>query len=98
MKIPIVSDRTDTVHVEFKHIFQTNGGKIKPHTEATVWWINGDGVKAGGTGVAIVHPNDAPEKKIGRKIALARALWASGLPRAERTRVWMGLFDRGMRV
>lgn len=102
MKIPILSDRTDVVHVEFRHVFQlkdkANGHKMKPYTEATVWWMNGGGKRAGGTGIAFVHPNDTPEKRIGRKIALTRALWASGLPKKERRQVWMGLLDRGMRV
>ena len=104
MKAQIVFDRDNMnvqkidVHVEFRHAFQTNGNKIKPHTEAIIWWTTEDGKRAGGTGIAFVHPNDAPEKRIGRKIALTRALWASGLTREERRQIWEWLLERGMRV
>lgn len=97
MKIPIVSERTDEVWVSFRHILQRNG-KDRPFSEATVGWITREGKERAHRGVAYVHPNDAPERKIGRKIALARALQDSGLPRDERRQVWIGLLDRGMRV
>ena len=103
MKIPIVSERMDEVRVSFKHhlskdddqkLFTNNG----LGTLATIAWTTKDGNERVHIGVARVHPNDAPERKIGKKIALARALRESGLPKDERRQVWMGLLERGMRV
>lgn len=96
MRIPIISEWTDEVRVSFRHALQRNG-KSKPFTRATVSWITKDGTYEY-EGLAIVHPNDAPVRKVGRKIALARALQASGLPKDERRQVWMGLLENGMRV
>ena len=97
MKIPIVSERMSEVWVSFRHVLQRNG-KDRLFSEAIVGWITREGKERAYKGVAYVHPNDAPERKIGRKIALARALRESGLPKDERRQVWMGLLERGMRV
>lgn len=97
MKIPIVSVRTDEVWVSFRHVLQRNG-KDRPFSEATVGWIGRDGEERAYKGLAYVHPNDAPERKIGRKVALARALWAGGFTRDERRQVWKGLIGKGIRV
>ena len=97
MKIPIVSERTDEVRVSFRHALQRNG-KDKPFSEATVEWVGRNGKDRVHKGVARVHPNDAPERRIGRKVALARALWDAGFTRDERRQVWMGLMEKGMRV
>ena len=98
MKIPIESERiSGEVRVSFLHNLQ----RIKeraPFTQAVISWITREGREKSYVGVARVHPNDAPERKIGRKLALTRALWASGLPKDERRQVWTGLIKRGMRV
>ena len=96
MKIPIESERTDEVRVSFKHRLQRNG-KDRPFTEATVEWTTREGQTRTYSGIAYVHPNDAPERKIGRKIALARALCS--LPRDERRQIWAALINiKRMRV
>ena len=97
MKIPIVSERTDEILVSFRHVLQRNG-KDRPFSEATVSWIDRNEKEIVCKGFAYVHPNDAPERKIGRKISLARALRESGLPKDERRQLWMGLLENGMRV
>lgn len=98
MRIPIFSERTDEVRVSFRYALQRDG-KDKPFTEATVVWTTTEGNQTWTyIGVAFVHPNDAPVRKVGRKIALARALQGSGLSRDERRQVWMGLLENGMRV
>ena len=62
-------------------------------------WISRDGAQESRyIGAAKVHPNDQPERKIGRKIALARALRESGLSRDKRRQVWKGLLEKGMGV
>ena len=97
MKIPISSIRTDEVWVSFRHVLQRNS-KERPFSEACVGWIGRDGKERAHKGLTYVHPNDIPERKIGRKVALSRALWASGFTRDERRQVWMGLMEKGMRV
>ena len=98
MKIPIVSERMDEVWVSFRHVLKRNG-ENKPFSEATVGWIDSRaGEERVYKGIARVHPNDAPERKIGRKVALARALRFGGFTRDERKQVWVGLMGKGMRV
>ena len=96
MKIPIVSERMDEVRVGFQHSLKRIGNAA--FTVATISWTTREGNERSHNGIARVHPNDIPERKIGRKIALARALRESGLPKYERSQVWMGLLERGMRV
>ena len=98
MKIPIVSERTDEVRVDFRHYLQKRNSKDKLFTVASVTWMDREGSSVQFEAGARVHPNDQPERKIGRKIALARALKESGLSRDERRQVWMGLLEKGMRV
>ena len=50
------------------------------------------------TGFAQRNPNDAPNKLIGRKVALARALNELKLNRKDRMLVWVGLMRRGFRM
>ena len=97
MRIPIISERIDEVWVSFRHVLRRSD-KIGAFTEATVMWTPPDGILKQAVAVARVHPNDAPERRIGRKVALARALWLAGFPRDERRQVWMELIKRGMRV
>jgi len=98
MKIPIVSERIGSeVQVSFRHVLKrtdTTGA----FTEANVIWTTLDGISKQAVGLARVHPNDAPERKMGRKVALARALWSAGFLRDERRQVWTGLLNKGMRV
>ncbi len=97
MKIPIVSERTGEVWISFRHVLH-GGEKDRLFSEATVGWVGANGEEKVYKGLAYVHPNDTPVRKTGRKIALARALQWSGLSRAERKQVWIGLMGKGMRV
>ena len=98
MKIPIESERIGSeVRVSFRHVLKRSD-KVGAFTEATIMWTPLDGILKQAVAVAKVHPNDAPERRIGRKVALARALWLAGFPRDERRQVWTGLIKKGMRV
>jgi hypothetical protein len=46
-----------------------------------------------GEGITTLAKEDTPNKKIGRKLALARALKASQLSREARTKVWNNYFQ-----
>ena len=91
MRISIESERIGEVQIYFSHV--TTG---KPCTTATVTF----GDKDGGYvfhGFAQLHPNDHYNKKVGRKLALARALKNAGLTRDEKRQIWEGLFASGMK-
>ena len=49
-------------------------------------------------GVAMVHPKEQPIRRIGRKVALARAMRAAGLDEKARREIWAGLVSKGMRL
>ena len=97
MKIPMISERTDEVRVSFRHVLRRTDS-VGAFSEATVVWTPPDGIPRQALAVARVHPNDMPERKIGRKVALARALRLAEFSRDERRQVWAGLIERGMRV
>ena len=44
-------------------------------------------------GYAWIHPNDSPNKIIGKKIALTRALENMGINKSTRTIVWKGFWE-----
>ena len=102
MKIPIVSERTDEVRVEFRHVFdyhELENGKRGAFSEATIIWTPRGGGFTQVVAVARVHPNDAPERRIGRKVSLARALQIGGFTRDERKQIWTALINiKRMRV
>lgn len=95
MKIPIKSERTNGVMISFVH--HSDAGP-KSYTFVSVEF-NEDANKriCIFTGKAYLHPNDQYDKRIGRKLALSRALKNSDLSRDERRQIWEGLFAKGMK-
>ena len=93
MKIPIMSERMDEVHVSFRHVLQRSD-KAGAFSEATIEWSPRLGGELRVVAVAKVHPNDAPERRIGRKVALARALLLADFSRDERRQVWAKLINQ----
>ena len=94
MKIHIVSERIGgEVQVSFRHVLKRTD-TTDAFTEANVIWTTLGGMPKQAVAVARVHPNDAPERKMGRKVALARALWIAGFLRDERRQVWAGLINK----
>jgi len=47
--------------------------------------------KGGWTGLAIRHPGDTQDRRIGRKVALRKALENAGFDRETRTQIWNSL-------
>ena len=97
MEILLLSGRINQIHVSFRHVLQREKN-IGAYTEAIIEWWPSIGPPVKTTAIAKVHPNDLPEKKIGRKIALARALLMAGFDKRERTQIWKYLLEKGMRV
>jgi len=94
MKILIVSERIGgEVQVSFRHVLKRTD-KNGAFTEANVIWTTLDGISKQAVAVARVHPDDVPERKMGRKVALARVLWLAGFLRDERRQVWAGLINK----
>ena len=66
---------------------------VDASTEAMITW----GIREK-IGIARLHPNDLPVRAIGRKVALARAMLLHGFDREQRTEIWAGLKEKGMRL
>ena len=85
-----------TVQITFQHNFRDK----RPYSEVRIsWWgpVTDDSVQEYLTvayGQAHVHPKDAPCRRIGRKIALARALQGTGFDKTIRTQVWHQLMHK----
>ena len=94
MKIPITSQRTSEIIIELSH---HNKPQLKPYTFVVVTFDENSGARRGSVGQANLHPNDQYDKRIGRKLALSRALKKLDLTRDERRQIWEGLFAKGMR-
>ena len=92
MKIAIKGERTNTVIVKFIH---HNIRTFKPYTFATVELVNNDSQQIFiSTGQAYLHPNDIYDKRIGRKLALSRALKRRTLPAMKGGRFGKGCLPR----
>ena len=94
MKIRVTFEPGE-VNISFIHHWRpiTTIGVVDGATEAKIEW---GAVCAHGT--AKLHPKDLPVRAIGRKIALARAMLSAGFTREERTQIWAGLKEKGMRL
>ncbi len=86
--------QVDDYKVEFGHNY-TNKFMIPKGVSCRLILINHgpthDGPRWGG--FAKLHPNEQADKNKGRKIALARALSASGFDKSTRARFWDAYFD-----
>jgi len=94
MKIKVSFDPGE-VDISFIHRWRpaTTIGKVDAGTEAVIQW--GERIYYG---KARLNPKDMPSRAIGRKHALRRALFQAGFKREERTEIWAGLKERGMRL
>ena len=71
--------------MEYKLYFKHNRKSIPEHTECT---IKKDGVLVVATGFAVLCKTDQFDKRIGRKISLARALKTGGFNKKTKTQIW----------
>ncbi len=93
MKISLDDHRA--VHVGFRY----SDDQIWQMTYVTLDLVmEGNTAVQTASGFAQRNPNDAPNKLIGRKVALARALKELKLNRIDRMLIWDGLMRRGFRV
>jgi hypothetical protein len=96
MKIVVCDGKEQTLDVRIRYDrgLSNRGGAIVARTVVVVQDESGRVV---GQGVAVQRPGDKPDRVKGRNVALARALAGAGLTKVERTQVWDGLADRGMK-
>ena len=67
-----------------------------PGVERTVALVEIDGIPS--IGASWQNPKDTPNRVIGRKVALRRALAASPLTKVQRSQVWAALVEQGVRL
>lgn len=71
--------------------FEIRPGHVVSDVTSCPMWINGESFE----GLAACSKEDTYDKAKGRKIALARSLYAAQVPRNVRTAVWKEYFSRG---
>ena len=100
MKINLDDGRV--VKVMFKHDLrrEDRSGQIVTEAIVEISLVDAGPLTAMFTGLAYLHPNDRPCRRIGRKIALTRALKKAEfiLVKRYRAQVWNGLVAQGMRL
>jgi hypothetical protein len=88
--MPKLQINKHTVDVRFNHFNVTdNFGYETRGTECKLWFKN----VLLGEGVAVCHPNDNFEKRIGRKVAFGKAVSDTGFNKEGRTALWDAFFD-----
>jgi len=94
MRIKVTFDPGE-VDITFIHRWRPANtiGRVDAGTEVVLQWGNSTY-----KGKAQLNPKDMPSRAIGRKHALRRALFQAGFTREERTEIWGGLKERGMRL
>lgn len=93
MKIQI--DEETTAEVTFVHENQANNPKIVNESTCAIVNIYHGELAVEYIAFARLHPNDQYCKRIGRRVALTKAL--AGLPRGTRAMIWIQLQEQGVR-
>lgn len=84
------------VKIMFRHsLLRTNNSS--PFTVALLDWTT-VGREGHAEARALVHPNDQFVKRIGRRLALTRAMKLASFNREERKEIWTALKAKGMRI